>query len=142
MDVEEMRGRLASARIGRLATAGPGGLPHLVPFCFAFSADRIVSVVDGKPKRTTELRRLANIRADPRVEVLVDHYEEDWSRIWWIRVKGTAEVLEPGGQREAAIDRLVEKYEQYRSERPRGAVLSILPERWVAWSGGIVPGRP
>ncbi len=130
-----LRPFLVSARVARLATVSPGGVPHLVPFCFAISGDRIVSVVDGKPKRTTDLKRLRNIRANPRVEVLVDHYEENWRRIWWIRVQGIAEILEGGPERDEAVDRLVEKYPQYRFERPTGAVVSILPERWTTWSG-------
>ena len=131
---------LLGARVARLATIGPDGLPHVIPFCFAISGGRIVSVVDGKPKRTTDLKRLRNIRANPRVEVLVDHYEENWRRIWWIRARGIAEILEEGPEREEAIDRLVEKYAQYRFERPAGAVVSILPERWTTWSGdGLDP---
>ena len=135
-----LRPFLLGARVARLGTVGPDGLPHLIPFCFALSGERIVSVVDRKPKRTTDLRRLRNIRADPRVVVLVDHYEENWSRIWWIRSHGIATILEAGPEWEEGIDRLVEKYSQYRFVRPTGAVISIVPERWTSWSGdGLKP---
>lgn len=147
MDVEGIRPLLRpfllGARVAHLATVGPDGLPHLVPFCFAISGQHIVSVVDGKPKRTTDLRRLRNIRQNPRVEVLVDHYEENWRRIWWIRARGRATVFEEGTEWASAIDRLVEKYAQYRFERPSGAVISIFPERWTTWSGeGAEPDGP
>ena len=129
------RVRVLDTRVARLATVGGGGRPHVVPFCFAFSGRAIVSAVDDKPKRTLDLARLRNIRADPRVEVVFDHYEDDWRRVWWVRVRGAARLLEEGPEREAALDRLVERYEQYRLNRPRGAVLSIDPEQWTAWSG-------
>ena len=129
------RARVLATRVARLATVGAGGRPNLVPFCFAFSGRAIVSAVDHKPKRTPDLARLRNIRADPRVEVLFDHYEEDWRRVWWVRARGEARLLEEGREREEALDLLAEKYEQYRQARPGGVVLSIDPRRWTAWSG-------
>jgi PPOX class probable F420-dependent enzyme len=121
--------RLALARIARLATVTPAGRPHVVPVCFALSRGRIFTAVDGKPKVTTELARLENVRATGRVSLLVDHYEEDWSQLWWVRVDGIAEVIES----DAAIDDLADKYEQYRSRRPAGPVIAITPERWRSW---------
>jgi PPOX class probable F420-dependent enzyme len=121
--------RLAHARIGRLATVTPAGRPHIVPVCFALHDRRIVTAVDAKPKATTELARLENVRATGRASLLVDHYEEDWSGLWWVRVDGSAEVIES----ETAIDALAAKYEQYQAQRPAGPVITIAPERWRSW---------
>jgi PPOX class probable F420-dependent enzyme len=121
--------RLAAARVGRLATVTADGRPHVVPVCFALDAGRIYTAVDAKPKTTQALRRLENVRATGRASLLVDHYEEDWSRLWWVRVDGAAEVLEPGAGREA----LAAKYEQYRAAPPAGPVIAISPDRWRSW---------
>ncbi|MET0817185.1 MAG: TIGR03668 family PPOX class F420-dependent oxidoreductase, partial [Solirubrobacteraceae bacterium] len=99
MTAGEARERLAGARVARLATAAADGRPHVVPCTFAvLGEDTIVSAVDHKPKRTTALRRLANIAANPRVAVLADHYEDDWDALWWARADGVARVLEPGAE--------------------------------------------
>jgi PPOX class probable F420-dependent enzyme len=121
--------RLASARVGRLATVTPEGRPHVVPVTFALLSGTIVSAVDAKPKSTRALQRLDNVRATGRASLLVDHYEDDWAQLWWVRVDGAAEVLES----EAAIDALAGKYEQYRASRPAGPVIVIVPERWRSW---------
>jgi PPOX class probable F420-dependent enzyme len=121
--------RLARARIGRLATVTSAGRPHIVPVCFALAGGRIVTAVDAKPKATTELARLKHVRATGRASLLVDHYEEDWSELWWVRVDGSAEVLHS----ESAIDALVAKYDQYNETRPAGPVIAIEPERWRSW---------
>jgi len=121
--------RLASARVGRLATVTPAGRPHVVPVCFALAAGRIVTAVDAKPKATARLARLDNVRATGRASLLVDHYDEDWSQLWWVRVDGPAEVIES----DEAIDALAAKYEQYRTARPTGPVIAIAPERWRSW---------
>ena len=84
----EARGRFAAARVARLATADATGQPHLVPVTFAVAGDMVYTAVDAKPKRTTALRRLANVAANPRVSLLVDHYDDDWSRLWWVRADG------------------------------------------------------
>jgi PPOX class probable F420-dependent enzyme len=98
--------------------------------------DRIYSAVDDKPKRTPKLQRLANIDADPRVSVLADHYEDDWSRLWWVRADGRATILGDGAERERALDLLAERYPAYRERRPGGAVIRIDVERWTTWSSG------
>lgn len=121
--------RLALARVGRLATVTATGRPHVVPVCFALAGRRIVTAVDAKPKQTTELARLENVRATGRASLLVDHYEEDWEHLWWVRVDGVAEVV----RSQAAIDALVAKYDQYRTARPAGPVIAIEPERWRSW---------
>lgn len=129
-----MRHLLSRERVAELATVTAEGRPHLVPFCFALEGDLLVSAVDGKPKRSRDLKRLANIRANPRVAVLAHRYDEDWWRLWWVRVDGTAEIWERGAGYDHAIELLVEKYEQYREARPRGAVIAIAIERWQGWS--------
>jgi PPOX class probable F420-dependent enzyme len=117
--------RLTAARVARLATTDPDGRPHLVPIVFAVDGDTLYSAVDHKPKRSQTLRRIENARARPDVTVLVDHYEEDWRRLWWIRVRGRARVLDDGEEREQALSLLAEKYEQYRSQPPDGPVLAV-----------------
>ena len=122
--------RFAGARVGRLATVSAEGRPHIVPVTFALLDDTLVTAVDAKPKFTRALRRLENVRATGRASLLVDHYEEDWSRLWWVRVDGPAEVLESAA---AALDALAAKYEQYRANRPAGPVIEITAERWRSW---------
>jgi len=117
--------RLDAARVARLATTDPDGRPHLVPIVFAVDADTLYSAVDRKPKRSQRLRRIENARERPDVTVLVDHYEDDWSRLWWIRVRGRARVLDGGEERERALALLRDKYPQYRDEPPDGPVLAV-----------------
>jgi PPOX class probable F420-dependent enzyme len=117
--------RLAAARVARLATTDADGRPHLVPIVFALEGNTLYSAVDRKPKRSRRLRRIENARARPEVTILVDHYEEDWGRLWWIRLRGRARVLDEGEERARAVERLVEKYPQYRSQPPNGPVLAV-----------------
>ena len=128
------RARLAAARVGHLATITPDGRPHVVPCCFALGDGRIWTAVDRKPKPTLRLQRLANVRAHPRASLLVDHYEEDWLLLWWVRVDGSATVVGEGLERDAALAFLADKYPQYRSAAPEGPVIALTPERWLAWS--------
>ena len=138
---EEMRVRVAPAPVGRLATIGRGGAPHMVPFCFVLDADVLYSAVDRKPKRSAQLRRLQNAAADPRVSVLVDHYEDDWSRLWWVRMDGRASTLEAGAEFKRALSALEAKYAQYRLEPPPGPVLRIDLDRWTGWAASDVGPR-
>ncbi len=132
-----LRQRVAEARIARLATLRPDGSPHLVPFCFALDGDVIYSAVDAKPKRGGRLARFQNIERDPRVCVLVDHWSEDWSRLWWVRIDGQAAEVKPGSDTERrALGLLGAKYEQYRANPPPGPVLAVKAERWAGWSAG------
>jgi PPOX class probable F420-dependent enzyme len=117
--------RLAAARVARLATTDPDGRPHLVPIVFTVDGDTLYSAVDRKPKRSTRLRRIENARERPDVTVLVDHYEEDWHSLWWIRLRGRARVLDAGDERDRALALLAEKYPQYRAEPPDGPVLAV-----------------
>jgi PPOX class probable F420-dependent enzyme len=121
--------RFAQARVARLATVTALGRPHVVPVCFVLHDGRIYTAVDAKPKTTTALARLENVRATGRAGLLVDHYEEDWSSLWWVRVEGVAEIV----RSDRAIDALAAKYEQYRTMRPDGPVIAIEPERWSSW---------
>lgn len=134
VDLSEMRTRVAAARVARMASADPAGRPHLVPIVFALVDDRLYSAVDAKPKRSWRLQRLVNIRANPLVAVLVDHYAEDWSRLWWVRIRGTARVLEEGSAFQEALGLLGEKYGQYRERTPEGPVIEITAEEWLGWS--------
>lgn len=129
-----MRRRVMEARVGRLATIDPDGGPNVVPFVFTLDGDTLYSSVDQKPKRTRQLRRLENLRRDPRFTVLVDHYEEDWARVWWVRLRGRGRVIEEGPEREHAMRLLGEKYDQYDEEPPQGAVIALDVEQWRGWA--------
>jgi len=113
---------------------GPEGRPHLVPFVFALKADKLYWAVDDKPKRSKDLQRLRNIARDPRVSVLFDHYSDDWSDLWWVRVKGTARILSSGEERERAVKALRGKFPHYREQPLEDAVVAIDIEEWVGWS--------
>jgi PPOX class probable F420-dependent enzyme len=133
MSAEEARRRFAAARVARLATADAGGRPHLVPIVFAVEADRVYSAVDAKPKRTVALRRLDNVRQNPAVSLLVDHYEEEWDALWWVRADGRARVIADPDSAEArhALALLAARYPQ---QRATGAVLAVEVDRWTGWS--------
>jgi PPOX class probable F420-dependent enzyme len=130
---EEARARFAAARVARLATADPGGRPHLVPIAFAVAGDTIYSAVDSKPKRTRALRRLANVRENPAVSLLVDHWDEgDWERLWWVRADGDGRVLQPAEPEAArAVELLRERYPRQRDARE---VLAVDVARWSGWA--------
>jgi PPOX class probable F420-dependent enzyme len=130
---EDARARFAEARVARLATADAAGRPHLVPIAFAVAGDTIYSAVDAKPKRTRALRRLANVRANPAVSLLVDHWDEDdWSRLWWVRADGRGRVLDPeDAEARRAVELLGERYPRQRAE---GEVLAVTVERWSGWT--------
>jgi len=134
VDAATCRRHLAAARAGRLATVRPDGRPHVVVCCFALEGDRLWTAVDAKPKRTTRLQRLANVRANPAASLLVDHYEEDWERLWWVRADGAAEVVEGVATRDRALAALTAKYEQYARSPPGGPVIAITVERLSGWS--------
>ncbi|GGM44961.1 PPOX class F420-dependent oxidoreductase [Longimycelium tulufanense] len=130
----EARGRFGAARVARLATMGPDGAPHLVPVVFAVAGDDIWTAVDAKPKRSRELRRVENIAANPAVSLLVDHYEDDWSKLWWVRADGVAEIAGDWPDAEDGLLLLCEKYEQYQQEPPDGPVLHIRVHHWSGWA--------
>jgi PPOX class probable F420-dependent enzyme len=128
-----VRERVAAARVARLATLDPDGRAHLVPIVFVLDGDTLYTAVDAKPKRSRRLRRIENARERPDVTVLVDHYQDDWSALWWVRLRGRARVLESGEEAERALDLLTSKYEQYTHERPAPPVLAINVTEWRAW---------
>ena len=134
MTAERMRDLVAAARVARLASITPEGSLHLVPICFVLHGEELYSAVDEKPKRSRSLQRLENVRTHPEVAVLVDHYEEDWSLLWWVRLRGAGRVVERGPELDRALRLLAEKYEQYRERPPRGPVLAITVAEWRGWS--------
>jgi PPOX class probable F420-dependent enzyme len=123
-----------TSRVARLATIDPDGRPHVVPIVFALDGDTLYSAVDAKPKRSRRLRRIENARERPDVTVLVDHYEDDWRRLWWVRLRGRARVLDDGEEAERAVGLLTAKYDQYQTEPPGYPVLAIDVLEWRAWS--------
>ena len=125
---------VAAARVARLATIDPDGRPHLVPIVFVLEGEALYTAVDEKPKRSRTLRRIENARARPDVTVLVDHYEDDWRRLWWVRLRGRARVLDDGDEADRALALLTEKYGQYGEQPPRPPVLAIDVLEWRGWS--------
>jgi len=132
LDPEAARERFAGARVARLATVSADHIPHLVPFTFVVLNDLIVHAVDHKPKSSTDLRRLRNIAANPHVSALVDEYSDDWTRLWWARADGDAEIW--SGDRADVLEHLAAKYPQYRAIRPTGPIVAIRVRRWSGWS--------
>jgi PPOX class probable F420-dependent enzyme len=140
MDEDEARSRFAAARVGRLATVTAQGTPHLVPVVFALVGDAAYTAVDGKPKTTLRLQRLANIAATGRASLLVDEYGEDWSALWWVRFDGTAQVLAVhSSEARIAVDALTHKYPQYVSDPPPGPVIAVRLTRWQSWEATPAP---
>jgi PPOX class probable F420-dependent enzyme len=153
MDEDEARRRFATARVGRLATVTPNGMPHLVPVVFALVDDVLYTAVDDKPKTTKALQRLANINATGHTSLLVDQYTEDWSTLWWVRVGGTGQVLtnhssargltfaSPGRPEQVrlAVSALTHKYPQYVSRPPTGPVIAVRLTRWQWWEATPSP---
>ena len=133
MDTEVMRARVASARAGHLATVRPDGRPHVVVCCFATNADTVYSAVDDKPKTTRQLQRLRNLAAHPDAALLVDHYADDWTALWWVRVDGLGRLLSRDEEHARAMALLADKYEQYRRRPPSGPLIAIDILRWTAW---------
>jgi PPOX class probable F420-dependent enzyme len=125
--------RFTAAPVARLATVTADGTPHLVPVVFAADGDAIYTAVDGKPKSTQRLRRLANIAANAHVSLLVDQYDADWTRLWWVRADGVASVHQ--GDAAAATGRtlLRAKYPQYQSVSLDGPVIVVQVTHWTAW---------
>jgi PPOX class probable F420-dependent enzyme len=127
---------LRTARVGRLATVGGDGRPLVVPVCYAFDDTRVYSAVDPKPKRTRELRRLRNIADNPQVSLVVDEYDEEWTRLRYVIVEGRADILTRGADFAHAIDLLIAKYPQYHGlglARDAGTVIRLVPDRLLHW---------
>lgn len=131
---------LRESRVARLGTADAGGQPLVVPVCYAFDGHRCFSAIDAKPKRVPprSLRRVRNIEANPRVSLVVDRYDEEWSRLAWVIVEGRADIMTGGAERAAAVDLLREKYAQYRAmglDRETAVIVRITPGRLLFWRG-------
>jgi len=130
----ELRPFLESQRVAHLATADASSRPHVVPVCFAYLDGRIYIAIDEKPKRTLRLKRLRNIEANPQVAIVLDRYDEDWSRLAWVLIQGTAAVLGTGPEHGQAVAALREKYPQYREMALEGRpVISLTVERVSSW---------
>jgi PPOX class probable F420-dependent enzyme len=123
--------------VARLATSTPDGKPHLVPVVFAVDADAdhdvVYTAVDAKPKTTQRLRRLANIAANEQVSLLVDHYADDWTQLWWVRIDGVATIHAEGTAMDTGYELLRAKYPQYQSVSLIGPVIVVTVRRWSSW---------
>lgn len=134
MDEREARARVAEARVGHLATVDAEGRPGLVPCCFVLEGDTVYSAVDDKPKTTSRLARLANIEANPNASLVVDHYDEDWSTLWWVRIRAKGRLVTNEAERSDALGLLTAKYPQYETHQLDGPVLALDVVEWKAWS--------
>jgi PPOX class probable F420-dependent enzyme len=130
----QLRELVRRARVARLATTGADGRPHLVPVCFALLGDTVYSAVDHKPKRTNRLRRLANIAATGQACLLVDHYDDDWTALWWVRLDGHGRVVTDPAEAARAVAALVDRYPQYAARPPHGPVIAVDVTGWTGWS--------
>ena len=136
IDQEDIVRRLDRARSATLGTVDRQGRPHLVPIVFVYRDGRLCTAVDQKPKSTHRLKRLRNIAGNPHVSVLVDHYRDDWTRLWWIRIDGRARIVGSGPDFERAITLLTAKYQPYQFQPPPGPVIDVRIHRIRAWSAG------
>jgi PPOX class probable F420-dependent enzyme len=132
-----VRAKLETARVARLATLDAKRTPHLVPICFACDGNVVYSAIDRKPKRVApnRLTRVKNIKKTPQVALLVDHYTEDWTRLWYVLVRGEAHLVSAPAERKRAIQCLRAKYPQYSPEmlEDDAPLLRITPQRIIAW---------
>lgn len=127
---------LLRSRRGCLGTIGPDKVPNSLPVCFTWAGDVIWTAIDGKPKRSEELQRAKDIRSNPHVTLMVDRWDEDWSRLAWLQARGTAVILPKGPETERAYAALRDKYPQYDETALGGPVIRIDVERWLGWSAG------
>jgi PPOX class probable F420-dependent enzyme len=125
--------RFAQAPVAVLATVGSGGAPHLVPVVFAVHGDLVYTAIDAKRKSTHRLRRLTNIEHNPRVSLLVDHYADDWSQLWWVRADGLATIHHSGEEMATGYGLLRRKYAQYQRIALDGPVVTVAVHHWSGW---------
>jgi PPOX class probable F420-dependent enzyme len=138
LERDEARRRFAAAAVARIATVTPDGRPHIVPVTFAVEGDRIYSIVDTvKPKDGLLLARLHNIAANPRVSLLVDEYDDDWQRLWWVRADGTARIARDGPGWERSKRLLTSRYPQYRNANDFGPATIVEVDRWSGWAATL-----
>jgi coenzyme F420-0:L-glutamate ligase/coenzyme F420-1:gamma-L-glutamate ligase len=130
-------------RLARFATVDEQGRPHVVPICFAYHDGTVYSVLDAKPKRVPvrELRRVRNLIANPNVQLVFDRYEEDWTRLAYVQLRGIARVIEAGPEQAEAVRLLRERYEQYKTMDLEDApVIGVTIEGFVSWGNVINSG--
>jgi len=135
---------VAGARVAHLATADAAGAPHVVPLCYWFDGERIYFAIDEKPKRNTgkALKRMRNIAENPRVAVVIDHYEEDWAQLGYVLIRGHARVVDDPEEYILALRHLREKYLQYRGmvlTPEKNPIVKIDPDRVHAWGERFKP---
>lgn len=131
---DEALTRFVDVPVVRLATADDLGRPHIVVTTFVVREDVIFTAVDSKPKQSRNLKRLRNVKINPRVSVLADRYEDDWTQLWWVRADGTATVIEDEAEMAEPLRLLGDKYWQYRQNRPDGPVIAVTVEHWTGWT--------
>ncbi len=138
---QDIAGFIASRRVGHLGTADAAGEPLVVPFCYAFDGAALFSAVDAKPKRQPpeRLKRVRNIRENPKVCVVIDEWDEDWRRLRHVIIHGKAELVTGGADYRRGVELLLARYPQYRQmglDPERGVMIKVTPGRVTAWSGG------
>jgi PPOX class probable F420-dependent enzyme len=138
--------RARSGVVGRMATVTPEGKPHVVPFVFVLLGDerhlRAYWAVDQKPKKAGRIKRIENLKANPALEFVVDGYEEDWDLLWWVRVSGTARMVDSDVERAQAIAALAKKYPQYVQAPPGGPVIAVDVQAISSWEATEGPSDP
>jgi PPOX class probable F420-dependent enzyme len=140
---------VTAARVARMATADQGGAPHAIPICYWFDGTNFYFAIDEKPKRVSGagLKRMRNIASNPRVALIIDHYEEDWSELAYVLVHGVARVVEDSEEYMLALRHLRDKFRQYRAmalSPDRNPIVRIEPERVHVWGArfGLVVADP
>lgn len=133
MHQSEALKRVAAARVGRFATYHPADGPHIVPVTFTVVGTALVHMVDGKPKRSANLKRIANLETVPAASLLVDRYEDEWDSLWWVRVDGATTLFSTGPEWEIARAALADKYAQYEDDPPEGPAIYLSIDKISSW---------
>jgi PPOX class probable F420-dependent enzyme len=131
---DQARTRLADSPVAVLGTVTPDGRPHLVPVTYIVLGDTVYTAIDAKPKRSGQLKRLSNIAADPRVCLLAEHYDADWSQLWWARADGDARVVDFTQGPPGLLSALCERYPWYAQHPPAGALIEVTVSAWTGWA--------
>jgi PPOX class probable F420-dependent enzyme len=135
LSAQEARARFEQSPSAVLGTVDAAGQPHLVPVTYVLSdSDHVYIAIDAKPKRSTNLRRLQNIEANPRVSLLVNEYSDNWEQLWWARADGTAVVTDFGALADGLLAKFQSQYPWYRANPPVGPVIDICVTRWSGWA--------
>ena len=134
LDAADASDRFAASPVLRLATADADGKPHLVPCTFVAYGDDLAIGIDNKPKTSTSLKRLRNIAENASVSAIVDHYDDDWRQLWWVRADGEASILADGDQYRFLWGLLRAKYRQYEGQILNGPIIVIKVVAWSGWS--------